>query len=209
MKLRTYLWFIAAAITAVFLLQAVLHRDTGNDQAVVVVGDSYKEREQAWRRVVNERETLMGRMRAELAGRQRVRPDTIVVYDTIVVQDTVYLALSMDNNGQLELVTGVAVDSAVGFTPTREVYGLQDCDDGFTLVPGSMPVCNEARAGHLWLGLYVGGTVDSLVVAMPGMWLGPSASWQPSYRNPWRVQMTYDVLNKRMYVGVARGMWVF
>jgi hypothetical protein len=210
MKLKTYAYVVVATITLMFLVQYFLHRDdTVPTVEVEASGEAYASREARWRKTVEERDNVIGRLRATLAGRTPVLPDTIVVYDTIVEQDTVYLGLSMDSDGQLELVTGVAVDSVDGFTPTREVYGLGNCDDGFTLVPGALPVCDEARAGHLWLGVYAGGAIDSLVVALPAPWLEPTIEWQPSYRSPWRAHIGYDVFDRSVRVGVARGLWLF
>jgi len=212
MKIKTYLYVIAATITVMFLAQYFLRRVSADAVPTVAVeesGDAYASREARWRKTVEERDNAIGRLRASIAGRTPVSPDTIVVYDTIVERDTVYLGLSMDSDGRLDVVTGVAVDSADGFAPTREVYGLGDCDDGFTLVPGSAPVCDEARAGHLWVGAYVGGRVDSLVVALPAPWLEPSLEWRPSYRSAWRVHVGYDVFNRSARVGLARGAYLF
>ena len=123
-------------------------------------------------------------LRAALAGRSRLKPDTVIVTDTLVMPpDTVLQLVSLDSNARLSLATLVARDTL--WAPEIHSFDVSRCDDGFSWAAGAL-VCDRARLGHLKAFTSIGvGYAGASFAAQAAVGL----TWKSSNKSPWRADL--------------------
>lgn len=148
-------------------------------------------------------------LRARLEGRESRRPSVVVRTDTVVTPpDTVYDALRVTAAGTLTTssLIRVAPDSV---TPElAQGIPIGDCDEGLYVANGEV-VCDRARFGHLHVLANVSLSAKQAEITFaPEVSARSGAYWEPSYRSPWRVSLTYGI-DQRLEIGVSRGVKIF
>lgn len=140
-------------------------------------------------------------LKAKLADRHRLAPDTVLVTDMLVTPpDTVLQAVAL-SNGRLSLAP--LIRDTTLWRPELHRYDVSRCDDGFSWAAGDL-VCDRSRFGHLSPFVGVGVEYDR------GYSFGAAAgvAWKRSNVSPWTVGLEIYARG-RAELGIVREWQLF